>query len=1026
MGRAVLLTVLFAGLGWMGNCFHLSLGFSLDFLFGSLFTLPAFLVVGMTGGSCATAVASLYTWRAWNHPYGALVALGEGLWVGYAARRRGAEVLQAATLFWMLLGIPLVLVFYGLALHLGFQPALAAAFKQALNGIVNAFLVGLVVRYAPRLLQGSRPSLTNRVALGALLFDFALLAMLVPALIVVVTFCRNQMAREEKGVAGRLVAEGTFRASRVTEWLDRNFLALSVLADMERSAGLGDSAAASRELEKIHRFFPDFRTLFQGSPQGRSVAFHPLVNPWGLPTIGRDFSDRPYFQRVRDTLKPVISEVFLGARATDVPIITLSVPVVKDGALAGFLSGAMRLDSLHDQLARDRVGDGPFFTILDPGNRVVTSTEPGLGPLDAWATPPGERQEDIGGGVVRRVPPPARVDSPMGRWKASRYHCALPIQGTGWTLVTEISADPLKHRGYSLIIWNFGVLLTFFLGMVVMADVLSRRLSQGATRLASFTRNLPDRIERGENLVWEGSRVAEIQSLADHFRTTAVALGLQIRQMKEAKAAVEAAEAKARTMLQTTQDCVLLVGADGAILEANPGACGLLGYAHDELCGTVFSAVEQDLGPEEFQARLRSMRQSGKMLYEAFHVRRDGTRFPVEVSATWIPEQACMVVFGRDITGRRAAEEERRNLENQLHHLARIESVGRLAGGIAHDMNNVLAAIMSVGNVLRIQGGAGTEQVDLILQACRRGRDLVKGLMEFSRREMLETGTFDLNEIVRKEALLLVSTTLQKIEFRQDLGVDLPRLRGASSALSTAMMNLCVNAVDAMPAGGVLTLRTRRVDEGHVSLEVEDTGIGMAEDVVARALEPFFTTKPVGKGTGLGLSRVFGTVQAHGGSLDIQSRPGEGTRIRILLPVDPCPEAPEVGPAQGPGPGHRSLRILVVDDDPLVRFSCLNLLAGSGHHPMGASGGQEALDRIVRGDEWDLVMLDQNMPVLDGLETLLRLRRLRLDLPVLLVTGFLGPGNRSRLAEIPGVRVLMKPYGIEELEAGIRELGLGG
>jgi PAS domain S-box-containing protein len=281
----------------------------------------------------------------------------------------------------------------------------------------------------------------------------------------------------------------------------------------------------------------------------------------------------------------------------------------------------------------------------------------------------------------------------------------------------------------------------------------------------------------------------------------------------------------------------------------------------------------------------------------------DGRITWVHTSKAPMRDEAGRIIgtFGisTDITERKQAEAERRALEDQLQHLQRLEAVGRLAGGIAHDMNNVLAAVMSVASLLELRGGEVAKEAGMILRACLRGRDLVKGLMDFSRKEVQETETMDLNELVRQEARLLASTTLRRIDLKLELEPNLPMLTASGTALSTALMNLCVNALDAMPDGGALTLRTARRGDQHLLLAVEDTGTGMTPEVLSRAIEPFFTTKPQGKGTGLGLSRVYGAVQAHGGTLAIESQPGRGTRILVTLPLAPKDRAqPPAVPSQ--------------------------------------------------------------------------------------------------------------------------------
>jgi CheY-like chemotaxis protein/anti-sigma regulatory factor (Ser/Thr protein kinase) len=240
---------------------------------------------------------------------------------------------------------------------------------------------------------------------------------------------------------------------------------------------------------------------------------------------------------------------------------------------------------------------------------------------------------------------------------------------------------------------------------------------------------------------------------------------------------------------------------------------------------------------------------------------------------------------------------------------------------------------------------------------------------------------------------------------------------GEPAALTNAIMNLCVNAVDAMPAGGVLCLQTRTTPAGEVEAIVTDTGLGMAPEVLARAMEPFFTTKPPGKGTGLGLPGVYGTMKAHGGSVQLTSEEGRGTRVVLRFPRYAPEEAtPHLLAAPAPAGPAEALFILVVDDDPVIQETLPSLLGFLGHRCRLAVGGQEALDLLAGGLQVDLVILDHNMPGLSGADTLVRIREALPQLPVLLSTGFLEPGVEDLTHRFSGVALLYKPYSL----AGIR------
>ena len=369
---------------------------------------------------------------------------------------------------------------------------------------------------------------------------------------------------------------------------------------------------------------------------------------------------------------------------------------------------------------------------------------------------------------------------------------------------------------------------------------------------------------------------------------------------------------------------------------------------------------------------------------------------------------------------RRAREGvERRRLEGQFQQSQKLVSLGTLAGGVAHDLNNVLGAILNLASTHKDAPGLDPSlaaALETIVTACMRGRGVVRSLLHFARGEGEAGQALDLNAIVRDLALLLAHTTLKRVRLDLDLEDGLPGLRGDAGALSHAVMNLCVNAVDAMAGGGTLALGTRREGDGGLSLWVADTGGGMSEKTLLRAAEPFFTTKAAGQGTGLGLPMVISTMKAHGGSLELQSRPGEGTKAWLRFPAARVvPRAPRVEPVPGKALVSAPKSILLVDDDELVREAMAPMLEALGHRVTLACGGQEALNLFRGGLEVDLVILDMNMPGLNGAETLVRLLEMRPDQRVLLASGYTDVNLAALTGPRPNVASLRKPFSLGEL-----------
>ncbi len=500
-----------------------------------------------------------------------------------------------------------------------------------------------------------------------------------------------------------------------------------------------------------------------------------------------------------------------------------------------------------------------------------------------------------------------------------------------------------------------------------------------------------------------------------------------ITERRQLERALQEAAEDYRLIFNRSLDGILFTapGEGGRILDANPAACQMLGRTVDEIRALGRSGI-LDTSDPRLAVALEAREKSGRWAGELTFLRSDGTRFPCEISSVvYLDRRGDLktVIILRDISSRREAEENQRKLQAQLQHAQKMESLGSLAGGVAHDMNNVLGAILGVASA-NLYGqpadSAARRAFETISQAATRGGKMVQSLLGFARQSPAEERQLDLNAVLREEMELLRHTTPAKVRLRADLAEDLPPIRGDASALTHAFMNLCVNAVDAMPDGGTLTLRTRNADDGWIEVEVEDTGSGMAQEVLEKAMDPFFTTKEVGKGTGLGLSMVYSAVSAHQGQLEIQSQVGRGTRIKLRFPVlgrpAPVPAATE---EPHPDPSPVALKVLLVDDDELIRTSVQMLLEVLGHQVVAAASGEEALAMLAAGHAPDVVILDMNMPGLGGSGTLPRLRALDPAVPVLLATGRADQAALDLVANHPSVTLLPKPFSAAELQAAI-------
>ena len=510
---------------------------------------------------------------------------------------------------------------------------------------------------------------------------------------------------------------------------------------------------------------------------------------------------------------------------------------------------------------------------------------------------------------------------------------------------------------------------------------------------------------------------------------------IDITERKQTETAMRESEEQFASMAQNSPVAIYRYSERRGGLYYSPRISDLLGYSAEELLADPrlwHHAIHPEDLPRVDEAIQQNLaNQTGlDLVYRIRHASGQQRWLRDRAKCHRRPDGELIIDgIAMDITDLHQAEEDKASLQAQLHRAQRMESLGCLAGGVAHDMNNVLGAILGLASLHQqkaTQDPPLRRNMETIIQACVRGGSMVKSLLSFAHEGLTEEVVVDLNVMVLEVVALLKRTTLQKVRLLTDLTEGPHALMGDPAALSHAFMNLCVNAVDAMPEGGTLTLRTRNEPGGMLCIEVVDTGSGMAKEILDKALDPFFTTKDIGKGTGLGLSMVYNTVKAHQGQLDIHSVPGQGTRVRMHFPTW-APATPGVASAVGPLPEgpHPALSVLLVDDDVLVQQSMQALLEGLGHQASWVSSGEEALAKLEAGSQPDVVILDMNMPGLGGAETLPRLRALRPTLPVVLATGRADQTAMNLAESDPFATLLAKPFSMKELQQHLDLLGRG-
>lgn len=485
-----------------------------------------------------------------------------------------------------------------------------------------------------------------------------------------------------------------------------------------------------------------------------------------------------------------------------------------------------------------------------------------------------------------------------------------------------------------------------------------------------------------------------------------------------AEAALRDSEAQHRELVEILGEGVSIADADDTFILANPEAERIFGVGRGQLVGMNLQTFLDEADWHQVRAYTVRRQQGNVDSYQLRIRRPDGAARTLQITVT--PRYHASGQFTGSLGVFRDVTDELKTQE-ALRLAQKMESLGNLSGGLAHDMNNVLAAILGLATThldLQPEGSSLHSALQTITKACLRGRNMVKSLLDFSRKDMAGQRPIDLATLIQDEARLLERTIPANIQIRLDLAPGEGRILGDPDALSLTLMNLCVNAIHAMPEGGCLTLGARLdVATGRTVLTVSDTGTGMSREVLDHALEPFFTTKPQGKGTGLGLSLAYSTVKAHQGELEIHSQLGRGTTVELRFPTAEAESGAASPAAPEPGPTTAALDVLLVDDDELIHTAVAAQLEALGHRPRVAVCGEDAVDLLEQGFRPAVVILDLNMPGWGGAQTLPKLRAALPEVPIFLSTGRADQRALDLAHAHPGVTILAKPFSFRELQA---------
>jgi len=619
------------------------------------------------------------------------------------------------------------------------------------------------------------------------------------------------------------------------------------------------------------------------------------------------------------------------------------------------------------------------------------------------------------------------------------------LAGTrGWQVYAGIRRDAALAAATDLFTTDVAIIGIGLLALLAATVIVHRQIAGPIEALGRSVR-----MGTGGDRPIAISGPVEIVRLAKDFNDLVGRLRTELAARERGREA----QARLAALVSSTTDAIVRTRLDGVVTDWNAGAERLFGYRAEEIVGTIPAMlIPHDGGITAHDVAADVLGPSGPLGrvalgervegYETTRIRRDGSTVALSLSVAPIFDESgkvtAIATVARDITGQRDAERKRLELEERLRQFERLEGIGRLVGGIAHDFNNLNAIILNYCDFIAERlapDDPNREDLSQIRVAAERATVFTRQLMTFARRGPVSAEDLDLAQVVRDLEPLLRRSVRESIVIEVRVQPQLAGVHADRGQLEQVLLNLVINARDAMAAGGTLRIEVTNVEHDvdsaaqypdlapgpYVQLSVIDTGEGMTKEVLDRAFEPFFTTKPAGTGTGLGLATVYGVVRQAGGRVSIYSEVGRGTTVRVLLPaigkVAATPVAPPPPPPILEGAAQRT--ILLVEDEPAVRAAAERILASAGFGVLSIDSADRALALMSGWTEpLDLLLTDMVMPGMSGRELALRLRAIRPGLPVVFMTGYSEDLVRRDPETLDGA-ILQKPFTREPLLAAV-------
>ena len=987
---------LFVVAGLAGNYLKYPIFLNIDFLFGSIFAMLTLQFLGLGRGILAAALIACYTYVLWNHPYAIVIMTVEVAAVGWLTKHRKLGLVLADTLYWLFIGMPLVLAFYYGVMRLPISTAYMTMTKQAMNGIANALVARLIFTACALRWR------LELVSYREIVYNMLALFVLCPVLFLLAFQSRSDFSETDSQIRAKLTQDCRRMADIAGTWVVNRRTSVVNLAQMASSRSPKELQPHLEQACKADANFLRIGLLDEGAT---ITAYYPLLDELGQRNIGKNFADRPFIPELKRSLRPMLSEVVMGRVGTPKPMVTILAPVLRHGAYAGYVTGILSLEQIRKHLAMTMGEAGLFYTLLDKNGAVIMTNRDDQTIMKPFTRSTGTYHQ-LSEGISQWIPAVPTNTSISDRWQKSYYVAETTVGDLAeWKLILEQQVAPFQKTLYSRYADQLTRLFLILLGALALAKVFSRRAISTLEMLGRATRDMPVKLAAGEAmLALPESRIQETDQLIHNFQAMAVSLSEQYQEVRQINESLErrvdertkelhTESTRLQALLATASDGIHVLDLSGNLVLCSPSFAQMLGYTMEEAAaGLNVTAWDINTPPRELLEQIRSHIGDPK-IFETRHRRKDGSILEVEINARGLDLNGQQLVYNsaRDITERKHAEAALAAAKVQAEEANRAKS--EFLANMSHEIRTPLAGVIGTTRLLT-QTKLNREQRHLAEMAEESGRvllDVVNDILDFSKIEAgqlsLRPVPFDLRRSLEAVAAPYRLLTRER-GLHMDVSVDPATpdaVVGDEGRLGQVLRNLLGNALKFTERGGIALSVAPEPEASSGSpllrFSVSDTGIGIDPAYLPRIFDSFSqansTYSKSHAGTGLGLSISKSLVEQMGGSIRVSSQPGASSTfsftVRLGLPGAEVSAALPGGPSDAPGcarpkevSGLTPLRVLLADDNAIGRTLIEYLLRAAGHVVVSVGDGQSVL-HLLAEQSFDVVLMDIQMPGMDGL-----------------------------------------------------------